>query len=261
MGHGQSGTPSCVPITAACPSPQAPFGSAGMPAHKLGCSTKPRHEQPLACSQMGKPKPRSSEGNLPSGTAPLPGRAPRPRHVEPWGHPVAGVLTSFCSREGLPVALAGRIAGCFAGEGFASFQTLRRPPYLRPEICERVRAYVCVRLELSGIFHAGHAFPCLQPFPTSPQAGGQAGRPACIGTVLPAARPPLPPLPPRGCPCAPAKPAPFSQVFVFPNLQSFVCECVRVCAHAHCGFFLSLSVFFLPFPTACFARWLKFASQ
>lgn len=102
---------------------------------------------------------------FPGGMAPLPGRAPRPR-----GQPVAEVLTSFCCREGLPVGLARGIAGWFAEDGFASFQTLRRPPYLCPEICERVCAYVCARLELSGIFHAGHAFPCLQPFPTSPQA-------------------------------------------------------------------------------------------
>jgi len=159
----------------------------------------------------------------PEGWPPLPWRA------GPRGQPVAEVLTSSRCPEGLPVGLAWRIAGGFAGDGFASSPTLACPPYLRPEICERVCAYVCARLELSGIFHAGHAFPSPQPFPTSPQARRQ--------TCPHRARPPQPRsrLSRRGA--APAlqqkarRPAKF--------LSSLISTVFCVYAHAHCVFSLS----------------------
>lgn len=94
----------------------------------------------------------------------------------------------------------------------------------------------CVRLCVCASGAVWH-FPCRSRLPVPAavphiQAGSrQAGRPARIRALLPAR---LSLLSAAGLPCAPA----FSGVFVFPNLQSFVC----VCAHAHCVF----SLFFSP---------------
>lgn len=193
-----------------------------MLAHKPGYSTKPRHEQRLVSLQMWKPKPRSSEGNLPQRDGPPARPCPKPRHAGRRGQPVAEVLTSFCCWEGLLVGLVWRIAGWFAGEGFASFRVLRCPPYLCPEICERVCAYVCVRLELSGIFHAGHAFPCLQPFPTSPQARRQ--------TCLHWNRPPRPPAAPSSPAARALQQKPRRSVkFLCSLISRVLCVCLCSC--------------------------------
>lgn len=177
-------------------------------------------------------EPRSSSRNLPQ--PPLPGRALGSRRAGARAQPVAGVLTSFRSWESFPAALERRIDCSLAGDGFASFPALRCPPYLRPEICERVRAYVCVRLELPGIFHAGHAFPCLQPFPTSRQAAGRQGD-------LPASEPSSPPAspssPPRGCPALQQ-----SAEFLSSLISRVLCVCVCVCPCTLCF----LSLFFPP---------------
>lgn len=180
-----------------------------------------------------------------AGRPPLPGRALRPRGAGARGQPVAEVLTSFCFWESFPAGLVRRIDGSLAGDGFASFPTLRCPPYLCPEICERVCAYVCVRLELSGIFHAGHAFPCLQPFPTSRQA---SGRQADLPASEPSSPPASPSSPPRGCPALQ-----HSAEFLSSLISRVLCVCVCPCTLC----FLSL---FFPL-TASFARWQKFASQ
>lgn len=224
--------------------PRLPSGSAGMPACKLSCSTKPRHEQRLVCSRMAKPKATVIRGKpSPAGWPPCPAVPRDPSVWDSGVSPSRRLLTSFCCREGLPVGLVQRIAGWFGRDGFASFQTLRCPPYLCPEICERVCAYVCVRLELSGIFHAGHAFPCLQPFPTSPQAGRQT----CLHWNRPPRRPPARRslLSRRGAARALQQQPRHSAKF----LSSLISRVLCVCAHAHCvSLFFFFFFFFLPRP-------------
>lgn len=213
----------------------------GMPAHNPGCLHTSRAaaqsravgDASFACG-WGKRSHGHQRETFPSQMVPMPGYAPSPSRASPRGQPVAEVLTSCCCWEGL----AQRIAGCFARDAFAPLQTLRCPPYLCPELCERVCAYVCVRLELSGIFHAGHAFRCLQPFPTAPQARMQT----CPHRSRPPRRRP-PPLQQTRC---------HSGKFLSPLISGVVCVCPCT---------LCLQSLSSPLHLACFARWLKFASQ
>lgn len=92
--------------------PRLPSGSAGMPARKPSCSTKPRHEQRLVRSRMGKPKATVIRGKpSPAGWPPCPAVPRDPSVWDPGVSPSRRLLTSFCCREGLPVGLVRRIAG------------------------------------------------------------------------------------------------------------------------------------------------------
>jgi len=166
---------------AACPSPEARFGSAGMPAHQPGCGTKPRHEQRLVRSRMGNPKPRSSEGNLPQRDGPPcpgvrdPGVSPSRRYSP---HRAARRVCRWVWRGGLLVGLPG---------------TASPPPQRSPVRLISVRRFASVCAPMCVRVWSCLAFSMpVTPSPPrsrSPHPRRHAGRPARTGPGPPSPAP------------------------------------------------------------------------
>lgn len=110
-------------------------------------------------------------------------------------------------------------------------------------------AYVCVCVCASGaVWH----FPCRSRLPVPAAVPHiQAGRQADLPASEPSSPPASPASPRRGCPALQ-----HSAEFLSSLISRVLCVCV--CVPMHIVF--SLPLFFSPL-TACFARWLKFASQ